>query len=107
MTTTSATSSSSAASTAASLTASNPYASLGAADYMKLLTTEMQNQDPTAPVDQTQMIAQMAGFSQLQGITDMNSTLSTMSTTLNSILAAQKAAGTTTSTTTTGSTTSA
>ena len=75
-------------------TASNPYANLGADAYMKLLTTEMKNQDPTAPVDQTQMIAQMAQFSSLQGINDMDSTLKTMSGTLNAILTAQKAAAT-------------
>jgi len=110
MTTTSATSST-AATSATSLTANNPYASLGAGDYMKLLTTEMQNQDPTQPVDETQMIGQMAQFSELEGVDSMGTTLTTMSGTLNSILAAQQAAtsaaatGTGSATDTSGSTT--
>ena len=92
MTVTSTTSTTGSTSSSTSATAGNPYANLGAGDYMKLLTTEMKNQDPTAPVDQTQMIAQMAQFSELSNTTDMNASLKAMSTTLDSILAAQKAA---------------
>jgi len=51
---------------------------LGQADFLKLMTAQLQNQDPFAPVDNTQMVAQMAQFSQLSGITDMNSTLKTI-----------------------------
>lgn len=52
---------------------------LGQADFLKLLTAQLQNQDPFAPVDNTQMVAQMAQFSQLSGITDINSTLKALS----------------------------
>ena len=97
-----ATTSTTGSTTSSSATASNPYSKLGASDYMKLLTTEMKNQDPTAPVDQTQMIAQMASFSQLSGITEMDSTLKTMNSTLSSILTAQQAAAAKTTTGTTG-----
>ena len=38
----------------------------------------MQNQDPFNPVDNTQMVAQMAQFSSLSGITEMSSTLKTI-----------------------------
>jgi flagellar basal-body rod modification protein FlgD len=51
---------------------------LGQADFLKLMTAQLQNQDPFAPVDNTQMVAQMAQFSQLSGITDMNNTLTTI-----------------------------
>ena len=50
-------------------------ASLGQADFLKLMTAQMKNQDPFDPVDNTQMVAQMAQFSSLAGITEMGSTL--------------------------------
>ncbi|MHB8140809.1 MAG: flagellar hook assembly protein FlgD [Vulcanimicrobiaceae bacterium] len=39
---------------------------LNAADFLTMLTTELQNQDPTKPVDATQSVAQLAQFSALQ-----------------------------------------
>ncbi|HER20124.1 MAG TPA: hypothetical protein ENO14_03660, partial [Chromatiales bacterium] len=36
-------------------------------DFLKLLTTQMQNQDPMKPMDNTQFVAQMAQFSSLEG----------------------------------------
>jgi flagellar basal-body rod modification protein FlgD len=39
---------------------------LGANAFLQLLTTEMQNQDPTQPSDPTQSVTQLAQFSQLQ-----------------------------------------
>ena len=48
---------------------------LGQADFLKLMTAQLQNQDPFNPVDNTQMVAQMAQFSSLACITDMNTTL--------------------------------
>jgi flagellar basal-body rod modification protein FlgD len=40
--------------------------SLGPDSFLKLLTTELQNQDPTQPSDPTQSVTQLAQFSQLQ-----------------------------------------
>ena len=48
---------------------------MGQADFLKLMTAQMKNQDPFDPVDNTQMVAQMAQFSSLAGITEMSSTL--------------------------------
>lgn len=45
--------------------------------FLKLLVNELQNQDPTAPVDQTQTLSQLAQFSQLQETTTLNQTLTT------------------------------
>lgn len=56
-------------------TATSNSASLGQADFLKLMTAQMKNQDPFDPVDNTQMVAQMAQFSSLAGITEMSSTL--------------------------------
>ena len=58
------------------------YAALGMADFLKLLTTQMKDQDPTQPVDNTQMVAQMAQFSSLSGINATNASIGTTNTTL-------------------------
>jgi flagellar basal-body rod modification protein FlgD len=44
---------------------------LGADAFLKLLTTQLQNQNPLNPVDDTQSIAQLAQFSSVQAITDL------------------------------------
>ncbi|CAH0497666.1 flagellar hook assembly protein FlgD [Novosphingobium sp. CECT 9465] len=51
---------------------------MGAEDFVKLLTTQLQNQDPTEPVDNSQMLAQLAQFSSLSAQNDMNETLGTI-----------------------------
>lgn len=55
------------------------YNNLTEADFMKLLTTQLANQDPTSPVDDTQMLAQLAQFSTLAAANTTNSDLSTIS----------------------------
>jgi flagellar basal-body rod modification protein FlgD len=42
------------------------------ADYMKLLVTELQNQNPLEPLDNKEMASQLAQFSQLQQLESMN-----------------------------------
>lgn len=41
-------------------------------DYMKLLVTQLQNQNPLEPLDNKDMTAQLAQFSQLQQIENLN-----------------------------------
>ena len=41
-------------------------------DYMKLLVTQLQNQNPLEPLDNPEMTAQLAQFSQLQQLENMN-----------------------------------
>ena len=48
---------------------------LGQQDFLKLMTTQLQNQDPFKPTDNTEMIAQMAQFSMVTGQTEGNETL--------------------------------
>ena len=45
--------------------------------FIKLLVTELQSQDPTQPMDPTQMVGQMFSMNQLQQLIDINQTLST------------------------------
>jgi flagellar basal-body rod modification protein FlgD len=42
-------------------------------DYMKLLITQLQNQNPLEPMDNNEMASQLAQFSQLQQLETMNS----------------------------------
>jgi flagellar basal-body rod modification protein FlgD len=48
---------------------------LDQSSFLTLMTAQMKNQDPFDPVDNTQMVAQMAQFSSLAGISEMNTTL--------------------------------
>lgn len=45
---------------------------LGSQEFLQLLTTELQNQDPTSPVDDTQSVAQLAQFSALSATEELN-----------------------------------
>jgi flagellar basal-body rod modification protein FlgD len=58
---------------------------LGKDQFLRLMMTQMQNQDPTAPMDNQQMIAQMAQFSTLEIMQRSEQTMS-------SLLVAQAAA---------------
>ena len=51
---------------------------LGQEDFLKLMTTQLQNQDPFAPMDNGDFIAQMAQFSTVTGITEINSNLTNL-----------------------------
>ncbi|WP_342250275.1 flagellar hook assembly protein FlgD [Sphingomonas sp. OTU376] len=51
-------------------------------DFLALMTAQLKNQDPFEPVDNSQMVAQMAQFSSLSGITEMSSTLKSISSQL-------------------------
>src|SRR5579871_108361 len=57
-------------SSAAPVTPSNQ--TLGASQFLSLLTTELQNQDPLQPMDDTQSVAQLAQFSALQSQNELN-----------------------------------
>jgi flagellar basal-body rod modification protein FlgD len=51
-------------------------------DYMTLLITQLQNQNPLDPMDNQQMAAQLAQFSQLELTEEMNTNLDTLNTTV-------------------------
>jgi flagellar basal-body rod modification protein FlgD len=48
--------------------------------FLKLLIAEMQNQDPLSPMDNTEYVAQLAQFSSLEQMQQMNSALDSMNT---------------------------
>lgn len=46
--------------------------------FLKLLTVQLQNQDPLNPLDNNQMTSQLAQISTVDGITKLNATMQTM-----------------------------
>lgn len=57
---------------------------MGQSDFLRLMTAQLSQQDPFNPVDNQQMVAQMAQFSSLAGITETNTTLQQISDQLKS-----------------------
>lgn len=53
-------------STTTSTTSSRSSSSLGKSEFLQLLVTQLQNQDPLNPMEDTEFIAQMAQFSSLE-----------------------------------------
>jgi flagellar basal-body rod modification protein FlgD len=54
-------------------------ATLGKDDFLKLLVTQLQHQDPLNPMDDMQFMGQMAQFSTLEQITNLGTELERMS----------------------------
>jgi flagellar basal-body rod modification protein FlgD len=73
----------SAAANAASSTRKSA-SSLGVADFLTLMTTQLKNQDPFKPLDGTEMVAQLAQFGTVSGVQQMNTTLGALSDSLRS-----------------------
>ena len=62
---------------------------LGGTDFLTLLLAQLQNQDPTSPVDSNEFLSQLASLSEVQGINQLNNSFSTLSSTLSSNQALQ------------------
>ena len=66
-------------------------AALGQKDFIRLMTEQLKMQDPFEPVDNKDMLAQMAQFSSLAGLDGVNETLKQISEKLDAVLAARAA----------------
>jgi flagellar basal-body rod modification protein FlgD len=62
---------------------------LGGTNFLTLMLAQLKNQDPTSPVDSNQFLNQLASLSTVQGITQLNTSFSTLSSSLVSSQALQ------------------
>lgn len=76
----------SATSAATTTTSSSSPLALGTTDFLQLLMTQLQNQNPLDPQDPTEFTNQLATYSGLEQQINMNDTLTTMSDTMSSLL---------------------
>ncbi|MEM1051690.1 MAG: flagellar hook capping FlgD N-terminal domain-containing protein [Pseudomonadota bacterium] len=67
-------------------------AQLGSADFLRLMTAQLANQDPLEPQSNEQMLAQLAQFSSLESNIEGNSRLDDISAKLDALIDAQTAA---------------
>jgi len=51
-------------------------------DFLKLLTVQLQNQDPLKPMEDAQFMGQMAQFATLEQSKELNASVATLSTSL-------------------------
>lgn len=56
--------------------------SLGQEDFLRLMTTQLQNQDPFKPMENGEFLGQMAQFSTVSGIQELQSSFSTLASSL-------------------------
>lgn len=68
------------------------FAALGQGDFLQLMVAQLQTQDPFEPVDNKEMLAQMAQFSSLAGTSETNETLADIASKLDALIAAQQPA---------------
>jgi flagellar basal-body rod modification protein FlgD len=57
--------------------------------FLTLLTTQLKNQDPTQPTDPTQFVTQLAEFSTVEQLTQSNTTLSSISSSVSGLTLGQ------------------
>jgi flagellar basal-body rod modification protein FlgD len=67
-------------------------AQLGSADFLRLMTSQLANQDPLEPQSNEEMLAQLAQFSALESNIERNATLDDIAAKLDSLIVAQNAA---------------
>lgn len=65
-------------STATTATASKSATTVDYESFLRLLVTQMKNQDPTAPMDSTDYVAQLATFSQVEQTVQTNNKLDSL-----------------------------
>jgi flagellar basal-body rod modification protein FlgD len=77
--------------TTATPAATKKNTSLGQADFLKLMTTQMTHQDPTKPMDNSEFLTQMAQFGTVSGIQDLQKSFKDFAASISSDQALQAA----------------
>lgn len=65
--------------TSATATATKANDGLGQEAFLKLLVTQLQHQDPTKPMDNSEFITQLATFSSLEQLSNISTQVSAIS----------------------------
>ena len=60
----------------------NSMTDMGADDFLTLMVAQLQHQDPTKPMDNTEFVAQLAQFSTSTGVQELNESFSDLSSSL-------------------------
>ena len=74
-----------------SAAAANALGALNSNSFLTLLVTQLQNQDPTQPMDSTAFVSQLAQFSQVTGIQQLQTSFSNLAQSLTGSQALQAA----------------
>lgn len=74
--------------------------SLGQDAFLKLLTTQLQHQDPLEPKEDGEFLAQLAQFSSLEKLTEISTSIQELSQLISDAQAAQSSSDSTTDSTT-------
>lgn len=64
--------------TTGSSSSSNDWNSITPDDFLKMLITELQNQDPTNPTDNSQILQQISEIRNIQATSDLTTTLNSV-----------------------------
>jgi flagellar basal-body rod modification protein FlgD len=83
---------SSTGSTSSTSSSSTSAKGLGEDDFLKLLMTQLENQDPSSPMDDTQFISEMAQFQSLESSTNTEKAIEALNTSFQNSISAQTAA---------------
>jgi flagellar basal-body rod modification protein FlgD len=62
-------------STGKSASSTDPFSNVNVNDFLKLMITQLQNQDPTKPTDNAQIMQQLGEMQQIQSTINLNQTL--------------------------------
>ncbi len=71
--------------TSAAITTDTDKTALTSEDFLSLLVTELQYQDPTEPMDNTEMVNQLTQYSQLDELAAMNEKLDALTESMNAM----------------------
>lgn len=80
-----ATSATSTTTSSTSSSSTNAVSSLSTSDFLTLLVEQLQNQNPLSPTDTDKMMSEMVSFASYQQQQDTNTSLATISSTLDGI----------------------
>ena len=73
--------------TSVAVTTDEESSSLTSDDFLTLLVTELEYQDPTEPMDNAEMVSQLTGYSQLDELSEMNDKFDTLTASMNAMTA--------------------